>query len=78
MITEVMINRLDELIGDYNTPFFNYLLYSYDLTLNECEGIINELKDDISSNRVVSSNMVSTLDDYFKSKVADLEKQKFL
>lgn len=76
MITEVMINRLDELIGDYNTPFFNYLLYSYDLTLNECEGIINELKDDISSNRVVSSNMVSTLDDYFKSKVADLEKQK--
>ena len=78
MINEVMINRLDELIGDYNTPFFNYLLYSYDLSLNECESIIDELKEDISSSKVVSDNMVSTLDAYFKSKVADLEKQEKL
>ncbi|MEE1151401.1 MAG: hypothetical protein UH242_10685, partial [Methanobrevibacter sp.] len=73
-----MINRLDELIGEYNTPFFNYLLYSYDLSLNECESIIDELKEDISSSKVVSDNMVSTLDAYFKSKVADLEKREKL
>ena len=76
MINDVMISRLDELIGDYNTPFFNYLLYSYDLSLNECESIIDKLKDDIRSNKVISYNMVSTLDDYFRSRVSDLEKRK--
>ena len=76
MINEVIINRLDELIGDFDTPFFNYLLYSYDLNLQECEEIIDRLKNDIKSNLIISDNIVSTLDDYFKSKVADLEKQE--
>ena len=51
------------------------MLYSYDLTLNECESIINGLKDDINSSKVISENMVSTLDEYFKSRVTDLEKR---
>ena len=76
MINEVIINRLDELIGDFDTPFFNYLLYSYDLNLQECEEIIDRLKNDIKSNLIISDNIVSTLDDYFKSKAADLEKQE--
>ena len=76
MINEVMIERLDELIGDFNTPFFNYLLYSYDLSLDECEGIIDELKEDINSGEVISDNMVSTLDGRFKSRVTDLEKRE--
>lgn len=76
MINDVMIERLDELIGDYNTPFFNYLLYSYDLSLDECEGIIGELKEDINSGRVISENMVSTLDGRFKSRVSNLEKRE--
>ena len=75
MINEVMINRLDELVGNYDTPFFNYLLYSYDLGLDECESIIEGLKEDINSGKVISDNMVSTLDDCFKSKVTDLEKR---
>lgn len=75
MINEVIINRLDELIGDYDTPFFNYLLYSYDLSLNECEFIIEELKSDIDSNKFVSDNIVATLDDYFNRRVTSLEKQ---
>lgn len=75
MINEVMMDRLDEVVGDYSTPFFNYLLYSYDLSLDECESIIDELKDDIQSGKVISENMVSTLDDYFKSKVIELEKR---
>ena len=76
MINEVIIKRLDELIGDFDTPFFNYLLYSYDLSLHECEEIIDRLKNDIKSNLVIPDNIVSTLDDYFKSKVIDLEKQE--
>ncbi len=76
MINDVMIERLDELIGDFNTPFFNYLLYSYDLSLDECEGIIDELKEDINSGEVISDNMVSTLDGRFKSRVTDLEKRE--
>ncbi len=76
MINEVNIKRLDELIGDFDTPFFNYLLYSYDLSLHDCERIIENLKNDISSNKIIPDNVVSALDDYFKSKVADLEKQE--
>ena len=76
MINEVIINRLDELIGDFDTPFFSYLLYSYDLSLQECEEIIEKLKNDIASNKIISNNVVSTLDDYFKSKVVDLEKRE--
>ena len=76
MINDVLIQRLDELIGDYDTPFFNYLLYSYDLSLNECESIIEELKRDINRGEVISDNIVSTLEDYFKLRVVDLEKQK--
>ena len=75
MINEVFIERLDELIGDYNTPFFNYLMYSYDLSLNECELIVEELKSDISQNRVVADNIPSVLEDYFKRRLMSLEKQ---
>jgi len=73
MINEVTINRLDELIGDFDTPFFNYLLYSYDLSLDDCEEIVDDLKNDITENRVTADNIVSTLEDYFKSKVVELE-----
>ena len=75
MINEVTINRLDELIGDFDTPFFNYLLYSYDLSLNDCEQIVDDLKNDITENRITADNIVSTLEDYFKSKVVELEKK---
>ena len=75
MINEVIINRLDELIGDFNTPFFNYLLYSYDLSLDDCEEIVDDLKNDITENRVTADNIISTLEDYFKSKVVELEKK---
>ena len=69
---------MDELIGDYDTPFFNYLLYSYGLSLNDCEVIIADLKSDIDSNRVIVDNLVSTLEDYFKRKVIELEKESKL
>lgn len=75
MITDIIIQRLDELIGDYDTPFFNYLLYSYDLSLDECEIIVEELKRDITSGKIITDNIVFTLEAYFKSRVADLEKQ---
>ena len=76
MINDIILQRLDELIGDYDTSYFKYLLYSYDLSLNECEGIIDTLKDDIKSNKISSSNIVLTLEDYFKSRVSELEKEK--
>ena len=62
MINEVIISRLDEIIGDYDTAFFNYLLYSYDLNLNDCEVIIDNLKEDINSNKVLTDNIVLTLE----------------
>lgn len=76
MISDVIVDRLDELIGDYDTPFFNYLLYSYDLSLEECELIVEELKGDVNSGKVITDNIVLTLEDYFKSRVASLEKQE--
>ena len=76
MINEVIMDRLDELVGDYDTPFFNYLLYSYDLSLNDCEQIVEELKSDINSGRLITDNVVSSLEDYFNSKVIEIEKQE--
>ncbi|WP_405294270.1 hypothetical protein [Methanobrevibacter sp.] len=78
MINEVIVQRLDELIGDYDTPFFNYLLYSYGLSLNECELIVGELKSDVNSGRIIPENIVETLDDYFIKRVTGLEKQEKL
>ena len=75
MINNVLISRLDELIGDFDTPFFNYLLYSYNLELNECEEIIGDLKRDINDNKISADNLVGVLDDYFQKKVIDLEKR---
>lgn len=76
MINDVIIQRLDELIGDFDTPYFNYLLYSYDLSLDECELIVEELKRDINSGKVLPDNVVLTLDSRFKSRVVSLEKQE--
>ena len=78
MINEVIISRLEELIGDYDTPFFNYLIYSYDLTLNDCEIIIGNLKKDIKSNKVMTNNIASTLEERFENKVLEMEKNSKL
>lgn len=76
MISDVNISRLDELVGDFDTPFFNYLLYSYGLSVEDCESVIDELKRDIRDNKIMPSNLVSALDGYFKSRVADIEKME--
>lgn len=76
MINEVIIQRLDDLIGDYDTPFFNYLLYSYDMSLEESELIIEELKSDVNSGKVITDNIAETLEDYFIKRVVSIEKQE--
>ena len=76
MINEVIVKRLDELTGDFDTPFFNYLLYSYDLSLNECEEIVKHLKDDINSGKLITDNIVLTLEESFKSEVQKSQKQQ--
>ena len=73
MINE-KIRKLDNYIGEFNTPFSKYLLYSYNLSLTECEGIIDNIKDNINDNDITDSNIVTIIDDYFKKKVIDLEK----
>ena len=57
-------------------PFFNYLIYSYDLSLSDFEEIIDELKMDIKDNKVQTENIVATLHDYLNEKVGDLEKRE--
>lgn len=76
MINEVIIQRLDDVIGDYDTPFFNYLLYSYDMSLEESELIIEELKSDVNLGKLITDNVVETLEDYFIKRVVSLEKQE--
>ena len=78
MINDVIISKLDELIGDFNTPFFNYLIYSYDFSFKECELIIDDIKTDITNNKVSAGNLISTVESYFKAKSVDLEKHSKL
>lgn len=75
MLNEVIISKLDELIGEFNTPFFNYLLYSYNLDLNDCEMIITDLRDDINEGKITNPNVISVVDEYFKLKIIELEKK---
>ena len=75
MINEVLISRLNNLIGEYNTPFFKYLLYSYDMSLNDCEIIINEIKEDINDNKITNDNLITIIDEYFKKNIEALQKK---
>ena len=74
MINEVMIDRLDEVTEDFDTPFFNYLMYSYGLSLDECESIVENLKDDMKNNTVITDNVVSALENRFRDDAARREK----
>ncbi|WP_295113906.1 hypothetical protein [uncultured Methanobrevibacter sp.] len=76
MINEVILSRLDELIGEFDTPFFKYLLYSYDLTLRDCELVISKLKSDISDGIVSSDdNLVEVVEEYFRGMCLETEKR---
>ena len=78
MINDVIISRLNELIGEFDSPFFNYLIYSFDFSFKECEDIIENIKRDINDNEVSVNNLVSTVESYFKSKSIELEKHEKL
>ena len=78
MINDVIISRLNELIGEFDTPFFNYLLYSFDFSFKECEAIIENIKRDINDNEVPANNLVSTVESYFKKQSIELEKHSKL
>ena len=74
-MSEVIMSRLDELIGEYDTPFFNYLIYSYDLTLEDCELIISKIRKDISDERISGDdNLVSVVQNYFTDKIRENER----
>lgn len=76
MFSKVMISRLDELIGEFDTPFLNYLLYSYDMDLYDCELIVSKIKSDIDKGIVSSDdNLVEVLERYFEAKRIETEKQ---
>ncbi len=67
MINEVILSRLDELIGEYDTPFFNYLIYSHNLSLQDCEMIISKIRRDISRDIISGDdNLVETVELYFQ------------
>ena len=79
MINEVILSRLDELIGEYDTAFFKYLLYSYDLSLQECELIIHKLRNDISEGIISSDdNLVEVVEEYFRAMCLESEKREKL
>lgn len=74
-MSEVIMSRLDELIGDYDTPFFNYLIYSYDLTLQDSEDIITRIKNDIIDGKISSEdNLVGVIQNYFAKKILENER----
>ena len=75
MNNELLISRLDELIGDFDTPFFNYLIYSYDLDLNDCELIIEDIMYDLKTRDMDCDNLVLLIDSYFKAKIIENEKE---
>ena len=75
MFKKVLISKLDNLIGEFNTPYYNYLLYSYDLSPKTCESIINQIKNDITNDKVINDNLFFLIDSYFKNHINNQEKE---
>ena len=65
-------NELNILIGDYNTNYFKYLLYSYNLSLNEGKLIIEDISNNFKGEDV---NLIQLIEDSFQQKIVDLEKK---
>lgn len=77
MISEVIVSRLDELIGDYDTAFFSFLIYSYDLSLEECEAAVERIRTDICEGRVsADDNLVDIIQEYFRDVCRNRQKQE--
>ncbi|WP_296880163.1 hypothetical protein [uncultured Methanobrevibacter sp.] len=76
MMNEVILSRLDELVGEYDTPYFKYLLYSYDLSLHDCEIIVSKIRNDISQDVISGDdNLVELLEEYFRGMCLEKEKR---
>ena len=76
MISEVIISRLDELIGNFDTPFISYLIYSYDLTLEDCELIVSKIRNDINDGAIsADENLVEIIERRFEDMRIESEKR---
>ena len=65
-------NELNILVGDYNTNYFKFLLYSYNLSLNEGKLIIKNISNNFKGEDV---NLIQLIEDSFRQKLIDLEKK---
>lgn len=72
MNKEDFSNEMNSLVGDYNTNYFRYLLYSYNLSPNEGKLIIEEITNDFDGGDV---NLIYLIEESFKQKIIDLEKE---
>lgn len=64
-------NELNILVGDYDTNYFRYLLYSYNLSLNDGQVIIETISKNFDGSDV---NIVHLIEDSFRQKVIEFEK----
>lgn len=71
-------NELNVLVGNYDTNYFKYLLYSYNLSLNEGQAIIETISNNFDG---IDVNLIKLIEDSFRQKIIELEKKdkiKFL
>lgn len=64
-------NELNVLVGKYDTNYFRYLLYSYNLSLNEGKLIIEDISNKFDGSDV---NLIRLIEDSFRQKIIEIEK----
>ena len=70
-------NHLDNLIGDCDTPYFNYLISSSNLIPSEGMKIIEHIKVDIDTGKIINKDEIySCLKKYFNEKNDRILKEK--
>ena len=72
MNKEDFSNEMNSLVGDYNSNYFRYLLYSYNLSLNDGKLIIKEITNDFDGGDV---NLINLIEESFEQKIIDFEKK---
>ena len=75
MVNQCLLDELNLLIGNLDSPYFKYLLFSHKLTQSEGEEIVQKIKSKIENDELID-DLIDTLEDSCQKKVLNIEKSE--
>ncbi len=75
MVNQCLLDELNLLIGNLDSPYFKYLLFSHKLTQSEGEEVVQKIKSKIENDELID-DLIDTLEDSCQKKVLNIEKSE--